>query len=88
MGDNQNISQYFANAGTLSVFDNMLGPANPQESNNPGPGEENTNNLPEDAVRDLWLRPSDKNAVVAMLTSPGILSNNDLVGIDKETRRK
>lgn len=74
MGENQKISQYFTNTVAPSVFDHMLGPTSCSSEEHPNSSVD----VP-DVTRDLWYRPFDKNVAVAMLTSPGILSTNDLV---------
>lgn len=71
----ENLSRYFESTGSPSVFDTILPPD--QNVINVVAQENTIPDVP-DAIRDLWFRP-DPEAAVTMLTSPGILSNNDLV---------
>lgn len=72
----ENLSRYFENTG--SVFDSILSPGPPPPPETGVVVQEKENVVP-DGIRDLWLRP-DPDAAVTLLTSPGILSTNELVG--------
>lgn len=74
----ENLSRYFEGTGSPSVFDSLLG------SGVAHPATDVT--IPEnsaaeaavpDSTRDLWMRNDPET--VSMMTSPGILSTNDLV---------
>lgn len=77
----ENLSRYFENTGSSSVFDSIAS-AGPTDQGNDvkmtmvGPETSTQESAP--AIRDLWIHPDDDSALT-MLTSPGILSNNDLV---------
>lgn len=75
----ENLSRYFENTASPSVFDTILPPDAAQNVKVNVAAQENTIPDVPDAIRDLWIRPDPDAAAVTMLTSPGILSNNDLV---------
>lgn len=76
-----NLSKYFENTASISVFDSIASAAGTEVQNDvklamvgpEGAAQDNIN----DSIRDLWIHPEE--SAVTMLTSPGILSNNDLV---------
>lgn len=78
------ISRYFTGANAPSVFDTIPtgGPLADSELKVDVVSAQETDTITvPDSIRDIWLRGEDSGNAVTMLTSPGILSTNDLVGL-------